>query len=267
MTFHFSHSAPPSEPLAADAILAAVVPERRALLRKLEILPEVDSTNRYLLEQPAGPGFHACFAEFQSAGRGRAGKRWLSPYGAGVWLSVQTRCAHLPPALNQRLALVVAALLRDLGAPEGGLKWPNDVIWRGTQKLAGLLSEARVHHDIHLVCGVGLNVTLPPHAAPPPEQPWCDLTQVLGPRCPPRNQVAGLLLDAFLTVLSTAVENEPLVARWNTFDILYNTPITLLTARGPLSGIARGINGDGALLVDDGGQIRRYVDGEVSVRK
>lgn len=255
------------ELLDAERILAALAPGRRERVRSLEILPAVDSTNRYLSAHRAEAGFRACFAEYQSAGRGRGGKPWISPYAAGIWLSVQTRREAVPAALNQRFALAVASLLRTWGGHEIAVKWPNDIIWRRRYKVAGLLSEARIHRGVDLVCGIGLNVALPPTVNPPVEQPWTDLTRVLG-HTPERNRCAGQLLDTLVAVLEgEQVPPAELLDVWPAFDILYNAPVTLATGRGPVSGIARGIDADGALLLAHGGKVGRYVDGEVSIRK
>ena len=80
----------PVELLDARRIRAELGPQRMAQLRTLELKFEVDSTNTRLLGNAAPPlgQADACLSELQHAGRGRRGRRWIAPFGAGVALSV-----------------------------------------------------------------------------------------------------------------------------------------------------------------------------------
>ena len=111
----------------------------------LEILPECDSTNSRLLDNPpSGDGrVHVLAAERQTAGRGRRGRAWQSWPGAGLTFSLLWRfapAAHVPAGLSLVVGLAVARTLEELGVEGVALKWPNDVLIQG-KKLAGILVE------------------------------------------------------------------------------------------------------------------------------
>jgi BirA family biotin operon repressor/biotin-[acetyl-CoA-carboxylase] ligase len=112
------------------------------------------------------PDGHVVLARSQSAGRGRVGRRWSSPPGAGLYLSRLVR-GFPDPAAASGLTLAAGVALhetaRRLGIPEPDLKWPNDVLVR-ERKLAGLLAEW-VPLDAPagaVVLGVGLNLARTP---------------------------------------------------------------------------------------------------------
>src|SRR5699024_10686320 len=115
-----------------------------AMLDELDVLSEVDSTNAWLARQQTG-GTHACFAEYQTAGRGRRNRAWQSPFAANLYFSV----GHgLTPSraplgtLSLALGVALAERLRALGVAGIGVKWPND-LYVDDAKLAGILIELR----------------------------------------------------------------------------------------------------------------------------
>jgi BirA family transcriptional regulator, biotin operon repressor / biotin---[acetyl-CoA-carboxylase] ligase len=144
------HTAPADDPLAFTGWL-------------LEVLPEIDTTNRIAASLPA---WHAVRADTQSAGRGRTGRVWTSDLG-GLWLSAVVPC----PGPREQWALLPLAVgwalcdtFRELGVDGLRLRWPNDLLV-GSRKLAGLLVERHSAHTA--VVGLGLNVfNNPEHAAP-----------------------------------------------------------------------------------------------------
>lgn len=130
-------------------------------------LPGVDSraiascgsTNAMLLaERPAHPVLLA--ADEQTAGRGRRGRRWLSPAGTGAMFSLARRMrgpASLLSGLSLAVGVAAAGALHRLGAAGVALKWPNDLL-AAEAKLGGILVETRLGGDEHLVVvGIGLN--------------------------------------------------------------------------------------------------------------
>src|SRR5690606_15933943 len=122
--------------------------------------------NRYLLERPAPGGtLAACIAEYQTGGRGRRGRSWRMPLGAGLCLSLGWQFERIPPelaALTLAVGVVVRRVLAETAAIELRLKWPNDLVW-DERKLGGILLEmsAEAHGGCHVVIGVGLNVDVP----------------------------------------------------------------------------------------------------------
>lgn len=242
----------------------------------IHIFPALESTNEYLMSRPLDGGSHVCLAEFQRAGRGRRGRAWVSPFGANVCLSVGWSCERVPPdlaALGLALGLVSTQFLHGLGAEAVLVKWPNDLVVDG-RKLAGILVEQRRESRgrIQIVAGIGLNLSLTAEQASQIGQPWTSLAQVLpdsANRPPSRNRIAAGLIDAILRARNTFHRQRfaPFRALWPRHDATRDRRVNVYMAGGTLEGIARGVDVDGALLLDTGQEeLRRIVAGEVSLR-
>nr|VFJ53639.1 MAG: BirA family transcriptional regulator, biotin operon repressor / biotin-[acetyl-CoA-carboxylase] ligase [Candidatus Kentron sp. DK]VFJ57418.1 MAG: BirA family transcriptional regulator, biotin operon repressor / biotin-[acetyl-CoA-carboxylase] ligase [Candidatus Kentron sp. DK] len=268
--YRLSH---PLELLRPEPILAELAPDALALPGRLEILPEVDSTNRYLSNHaPENPeGAQVCFAEYQSAGKGRRGRHWVSPFGANIYLSVSRRFGVLsegPQGLSLVVGVAIVSALADLGINGVGLKWPNDLLWEG-KKLGGILLElsGEPGGPWRVIAGLGLNVNLPPEVARTIDQPWVDLRTVAG-RNPGRNRVAGRILAHLLPALETfAAEGfAPFRPRWEALDAARNRPVVIKEPDREIHGIARGVDEAGALLLSVDGRIRKILAGDLSLR-
>jgi len=137
------------------------------LWTSVEVVASTGSTNADLLAR-GGPEGQVLVAEEQTAGRGRAGRTWVSLPGASLTFSVLLRPASVPPAARGWLPLLtgvaVAAAVRSVAGVAAVLKWPNDVLV-GERKLAGILAEQSPASDA-VVVGVGLNVATPQDALP-----------------------------------------------------------------------------------------------------
>jgi BirA family transcriptional regulator, biotin operon repressor / biotin---[acetyl-CoA-carboxylase] ligase len=242
----------------------ALSPELRSQLR-LEIFPELDSTNQYALNSPAS--CLACLAEYQTQGRGRQGKQWISPVSSGLCLSLK----YCYPAtvfplvgLNLALAVTVAKLLRNLGASEVGVKWPNDIGWK-SRKLAGLLLETRLTTNRYeVVLGIGLNIEMPKTVAI--DQAWVDLQTVMGHSIS-RNTVASLLIEQGIQTLKNypTTHFTPFLAEWEEFDLLKSKQIQVSMPTKTDVGIAFGIDESGALRLQVGETQQLVYYGEASV--
>ena len=129
--------------------------------------PEIDSTNRWVLEQAraGAPEGLVAVADHQTAGRGRLGRTWAAPPGASLLASVLLR-PHLPPdslhLVTAAVALAASDACRSGAGVEPGLKWPNDLLV-GDRKLAGVLAEADLGSagGPAVVVGIGINVNWP----------------------------------------------------------------------------------------------------------
>jgi len=257
--------------LDANAILAAVPWAARAYLDEVRLFTELASTNSYLLQE-ARLQRVACLAEFQTAGRGRQGKPWLSPVASGLCLSLAwPGLCPVPAGLSLALGIGLVRVLESLGATDLGLKWPNDVVW-GPQrhKLAGLLLETRLQGEQgRLVVGLGLNVRLPVTAlqVAPHEQPRSDLQHIL-PKLPSRSHLAGLILGSFLTILADYAQRgfAPFLADWQRLDCLQGQALRVYGGNLELDGVAQGIDAEGALLVLTSAGVQRLHGGDISVR-
>ncbi|SKC34478.1 bifunctional biotin--[acetyl-CoA-carboxylase] ligase/biotin operon repressor BirA [Photobacterium piscicola] len=239
---------------------------------QLELIPVIDSTNQYLLNQidqlPSGA---VCLAEYQQAGRGRRGRQWQSPFGSNLYLSTYWRLeAGVAAAMGLSLVVgvAIAEALQQLGAPDIRVKWPNDLYYHD-QKLAGILVEmtGKAGDAAHLVIGIGLNIAMPTAATAMIDQAWTNLSAACLP-LPSRNVLAATLIERIHQTL-TEYEEVGLcgfVERWNRIDNFLNRPVKLLIGDRVIEGIARGINEQGALLLENDGDITAYVGGEISLR-
>ena len=268
--------ASPIELLDAPRIENQIAAARRPHLRNLELLFEVDSTNTRLLASAAPPlgSADVCLSELQHAGRGRLGRRWIAPFGAGIAMSVGwsfSDMARTLPALSLGVGVAVARALARAGAVGVSLKWPNDV-WFTDRKMGGVLIELRAEAQgpAHVVIGIGVNVILPPGARQRIEASGVAVAAVEDAceRAPSRNLVAGAILDELLSML-LLYERQGFSAfrdAWSSLDALNGRPAQIIVGDGVMTGVARGVDADGALLLDSGGRVQRFVSGEASLR-
>lgn len=264
--------ATPLELLDPDR-LARQLGDAGARLHALEVLAEVDSTNAYLLQQPApmpGSG-RACLAEYQRAGRGRRGRRWVSGFGRNLALSLAWTF-DLPMAALNGISLAagvaVADALQQAGVTGHGLKWPNDLYLDG-RKLAGILVEAGGEADgpTRVVIGVGLNLCLDDASAAAIDQPWADLRPQLGAP-PPRNRLAGSILGQLISVCEAYADHglQPFLDAWRRHDLHLGQQVQLQLGGQTFVGRYAGLAADGGLLLETAGGLRRFAGGEVSLR-
>ncbi len=263
--------------LDADSLRAALDPTVAARVSKLEIFMELDSTNRRLLAAPPPVGMlDVCIAEFQTAGRGRRGRRWSAPLGSGICLSVGWQFAGMPAepaALTLAVGVAVRRVLTRVAGLTIALKWPNDLVFDG-RKLGGILLEltAEAHGGAHVVAGLGLNVALPaPILQSLSDWPRgaIDLTTALGKPPPPRAVLAAALVNELAELLVDYPTQGFAAYRadWRAADFLRGRAVRIDEPAGQVFGTALGIAGDGALLVETAaGEQRRVVAGDVSVR-
>jgi BirA family biotin operon repressor/biotin-[acetyl-CoA-carboxylase] ligase len=267
------------ELLNDQAIRSAMQNDSIALLSEIEILPSVDSTNRYALDKNLSPHLsssflntgYVCLAEEQTAGRGRQGNHWVSPYASNIYLSLLWRFPTSFSISNLSLAVGVsiAKAMQRYGLEAVKLKWPNDVIYFG-RKLAGILVETtnESQGNIRAVIGIGLNVSMPANVDKLIDQPWIDIQTITG-QIPQRNQLVGWLLNELLLMLPdfqtqgfSAFRNN-----WEALDGLQGFDVTVQTSQEIIKGKAVGIDPNGCLLVQCGRITHRFQSGEVHVRR
>jgi BirA family biotin operon repressor/biotin-[acetyl-CoA-carboxylase] ligase len=268
--------AKPVELLDARRIRAELAAQRKPHLHSLELLFEVGSTNTRLLGSAPPPASTAdvCIAELQHAGRGRLGRRWIAPFGGGIAMSLGWTCSDVVrtlPALSLGVGVAVARALTRAGAEGISLKWPND-IWFKDRKLGGVLIELRAEAGgpAHVVIGVGVNVSLPEGARREIQASGVAAASVTDAcRQPPsRNLAAGAILDELLSML-LQYERFGFAAfrdAWTALDSLNGRPVKVAVGETVILGIARGVDSDGALLLETGDSLQRFVSGEASLR-
>lgn len=269
----------PLDLLDQARIQAAIGPVAMAGCESLEVTGITSSTSAALIAAapPAVGRWRALLAEFQSAGRGRRGRRWLSPYGSGLCLSLAWSFATAPrdlPALSLGVGVAVRRTLAACGAGPVQLKWPNDIVLGGA-KLGGILVDVDgdARGPLRAVVGLGLNLAVPAGllqevvaegGLPPGGLDAAALGQAGG-----RNGLAAALLESVHGLLAAFARHgfAPLADEWRRHDYLCGQPVTVRTGAAEANGMARGIAADGALLLDGPEGITAVFAGDVTLRK
>lgn len=260
-------------PLKSRPIQAAMGKDSLEWLSQLELYPELDSTNRYLLARVRNGAKKGtvCLAETQSAGRGRHGRLWVSPLSGNIYLSLLWCFSKGPQFLSGlSIAAGVAVLraLQDQGVTKVGLKWPNDVLW-DDRKLGGILVELVPKGGATgVVVGVGINVNMPIPYREQLAQPCTDLAEAAQNRPIDRNYLAGRLIHHLLLIMHDfeCLGLRDCLDDWRRWDACYQREIYLYGGNRVISGIACGINEKGGLLLQEKEGISYHFCGEVSLR-
>lgn len=238
---------------------------------RLAVVPVIDSTNQYLLERMAElESGDACIAEYQQAGRGRRGRQWFSPFGSNLYMSMYWRLEQGPAAamgLSLVIGIVMAEVLQQLGASGVRVKWPND-LYLNDRKLAGILVEltGKTGDAAQLVIGAGINLSMRTPDESVVNQSWINL-QEAGVKID-RNQLAAQLINRLRETLPQ-FEREgfaPFMERWPSLDNFIHRPVKLIMGDREVHGIARGVDKQGGLLLEQDGEIKSWVGGEISLR-
>lgn len=261
--------------LDADVIRLNLGEAAAARLGLLEIFAEIDSTNSYLMQQPAPvPGeIHVALTDNQTAGRGRHGRTWQSPPGSGICLSMAHTFASPPsnlPALTLAIGLGAIETLDDLNVSAVQLKWPNDLMAMDS-KLGGILTETQTQPGgaVMVVTGIGLNIDLNERLDVFLEMDEgrraIDLKSQVA-ELPDWNRIAAGLVSG----LSKAIVDyeargfAAFSSQWAEHDWLFGREVTISTSGRQITGTGAGIGDDGALLVDTLSEGRqRVISGSV----
>ncbi|ERH63031.1 bifunctional biotin--[acetyl-CoA-carboxylase] synthetase/biotin operon repressor [Pantoea dispersa EGD-AAK13] len=237
----------------------------------LAVIPVIDSTNQYLLDRmdQLNSGY-ACIAEYQQAGRGRRGRKWFSPFGANLYMSMYWRLEQGPAAamgLSLVIGIVMAEVIQSLGAADVRVKWPND-LYLQDRKLAGILVEltGKTGDAAQIVMGAGINLVMRGEGTAEINQGWINL-QEAGIEIN-RNELAARLINRLREALPLFERDglAPFVGRWEALDNFIHRPVKLLIGDREVHGIARGIDKQGGLLLEQDGEIKSWVGGEISLR-
>jgi BirA family biotin operon repressor/biotin-[acetyl-CoA-carboxylase] ligase len=218
------------------------------------VLDETDSTNSRAMEMAENGAPHGTVvvADAQTGGRGRLGRRWISPPGKNLYVSLILR-PDVPPAGAPLLSLVAGVALADaleaMGVP-GTLKWPND-LFLGDRKAAGILAEMASDPDRvrHAVIGVGINVNMEPGDFPPEISGRATSLRVRAGHAFRRAEVLARFLDSFADRYGEFLAGGFPALRdgWDRRDFLRGRRVLLRRGRVEGWGVAEGVDPEGAL--------------------
>ncbi|MBQ0757215.1 MAG: bifunctional biotin--[acetyl-CoA-carboxylase] ligase/biotin operon repressor BirA [Amphritea sp.] len=247
-------------------------PAVRDELKRIALNLVIPSTNAMAMEAVYRDGHGSLYlAEQQTAGRGRRGRSWASPFASNLYFSLTWQFNNGAAALEGLSLAVGIALIRglkQLGVDDVQVKWPNDLLWRG-KKLAGVLLEMSgdAAGECFVVIGVGINVRMPEAAAESIEQPWTDLQQVLG-IAPSRNKLLAELMNQLVPMLEQFSSEgfAPFKEEWQGANAHLDQQVNLHVGNRREQGVCRGVDQAGALLLETDGELQAFHGGEVSVR-
>jgi BirA family transcriptional regulator, biotin operon repressor / biotin---[acetyl-CoA-carboxylase] ligase len=236
-----------------------------------ELLDVCPSTSSLLLERAAAgaPSGSVLWALEQTAGRGRRGRVWVARPQASLTFSLLWRFAPdvRLSGLSLAVGLAVARALEALGARGIALKWPND-IWLDGRKLGGILIELQQSAGrTAAVIGIGLNLQ-PPQAGDVLDQPVAGLSE-----SSVTSFDAVLVLAAVLSELAATLDAfaaggfAPFRAAWQARHALQDEAVRLIDDSGDADGICRGVDEEGALMLERHGVLVRVLGGDVSLRR
>ena len=243
---------------------------------KIEILDSAPSSNTLLLQRAAlgAPSGNVLAVEWQSGGRGRMGRIWHAGLGNALTFSLLWRFEQGLSALSGLSLAAGIALVRALhalGVVSAQLKWPNDVLGK-RGKLAGILVEAQgdMLGPSAVVIGIGLNLSLPDNLLAQINQPATSLKEMVatqpGIKIPERNILLATILRELHGVLLefSRYGFAPFQAEWESHHALHNQPVCLSLPDGTsISGIARGITENGALILETSSGRKIFNSGEI----
>lgn len=268
----------PLDLLDHTEIRAALDVATAGALGTLDVLTVTASTNEFLraAESPAHGRLNLAYAEYQTGGRGRLGRRWLSPFASGLCMSASWTFPVMPPSLSALSLAAGVAVHRALAqwAPAGlGLKWPNDIV-AGDAKLGGLLIDVQGESSgpIFAIVGIGINVEpvadLAAQFDTPDSLPPIGLRSIIDGGAS-RSMLAAEIANELCAVLTEfqATGFGGFADEWRQLDAMRGKPISLRIGERTQVGISAGIDDDGALRFDDGQCVRSIVAGEVTLRQ
>ncbi len=226
--------------------------------------PIISSTNEWILQNiPSLKKGDLCVAEYQTAGRGRRGRQWLSPFAGQIIFSFYW--TFDPKKSIEGLSLVIGLAIAEVLNVQ--VKWPNDILFDG-RKLGGILVEIANHKNgmLNLVIGVGINVSLPKQTEI--SQPYAEVCEI-DPDIDRQTLLPRFIqhLYARLNIFEKNGINDEFQQAWQSYNAFLNNEVNVLTEQGAISGIEQGIDERGYLKVLCGNKIQMFNGGEVSLRK
>jgi BirA family transcriptional regulator, biotin operon repressor / biotin---[acetyl-CoA-carboxylase] ligase len=243
--------------------------------KPLHFFPAIDSTNTYaarLAREGALEGT-TVIADSQSGGKGRLGRSWVSPPGVNLYLSVILRplvSTAVAPQLNLLVAIAVADAIGETTPLSPAIKWPNDVLV-AEKKVCGILAEMQTDTSglRAVIVGIGVNINAPLSAFPEELRDKASSLLIAGGQAIDRSMFTASLLTHLEKSYVLWLEEgfSTLRLRWEQYaSQMLGKQISVAVPEGTVVGVVRGLDHDGALLVQgDSGTQHRLLAGDVTV--
>jgi BirA family biotin operon repressor/biotin-[acetyl-CoA-carboxylase] ligase len=261
--------------LHADDLLARLG-RTKVIGRDIQVFEQTTSTND-VMEKIARDGVKegvVVFAESQTKGRGRLGRKWISPERKGLWFSVLLR-PDLRPQETTQLTVASATALRRAIESETGLKaeikWPNDILIGG-KKVAGILTELSAELDRvkHVILGIGIDVNLDAGEFPPELKKTATSLKIKTGEIISRAELAAVILRELDFDYSRICADKfaAVADEWEENCATIGKNVTVQIGERKIRGRAESLDDDGALLLrTEHGHLERITGGDVTLEK
>ncbi|MGH8024598.1 MAG: biotin--[acetyl-CoA-carboxylase] ligase [Limisphaerales bacterium] len=261
--------------LLADDLLARLG-QCRVIGRDIHVFEETMSTND-VVERLARDGVRegvVVFAESQTRGRGRLGRKWVSSPRKGLWFSILLRPNLRPQETTQLTAASANALRRAILGQTNlpvEIKWPNDILIHG-KKAAGILTEMSAELDRvrHVILGIGIDVNQGPNDFPPDlRKTATSLRLEKGETLSRPALAAAVLRELDMEYFRVRDGKFPEVAaEWMEHCATIGRHVTVQIGDRHIRGRAESLDDDGALILrSEHGRLQRIIGGDVTVEK
>jgi BirA family biotin operon repressor/biotin-[acetyl-CoA-carboxylase] ligase len=242
--------------------------------KEVHLFSEISSTNTHAMEMALQgvPEGTVVIAETQTAGKGRLGRKWISPKG-NLCFSLILRPdvpLHLGPITTLMGAAAVASAIRNICGIEAAIKWPNDILISG-KKVCGLLTEMSAEQDRirHIVLGIGVDVNMEPGILPSDIRATTTTLASETGQTINRTSLLREILRELDSRYQVFLKNpRDVLKEWEKFNMTIGSRVTVSGAGETLHGLARGIDGEGRLVIRlDDGTVRTVAAGDVTIIK
>jgi BirA family biotin operon repressor/biotin-[acetyl-CoA-carboxylase] ligase len=261
--------------LHADDLMSRL-PVAQVIGRDIQVFQETTSTND-VIEKLARDGVRegvVVFAESQTKGRGRLGRKWISPAQKGLWFSILLRPHLRPPEATRLTVAAGTALRRGLSRVTGldvKIKWPNDILLSG-KKVAGVLTEmsAEVDRVKYIVLGIGLDVNVNASDFPAEVRKIATSLKAELGRPLARAEVAVALLEELDTDYRRVCDNKfgEIAEEWEANCGTIGQRVVISMGDRKIAGRAEALGEEGALLLrTEHGRLERITGGDVTLEK
>ena len=237
-------------------------------------LDEVDSTNTYLgnLACKGAPTGTLVTAEYQSQGKGRRGRTWVSPKGSNIYMSLLIK-PDFPAEKSRMLTLIMALATADgikkVTNLEAKIKWPNDIVIN-SKKVTGILTEMILNDNDgpYVIIGTGINVNI--EEFPDEIKDMASSLKIELGKEVIRGELIANIMNSFEVFYKSFLKTEDLSllkCEYESLLVNKDKEVRVLGEKEPYNGTAVGIDKDGELLVrKEDGIIEKIYAGEVTVR-
>jgi len=256
--------------------LRSLLEEDAVIGRDIQVFEETGSTNDIVekLARDGVPEGVVVFAESQTQGRGRLGRKWFSPPRKGLWFSVLLRPKLRPQAATQftvAAATALARAVRQVAGLDAQIKWPNDLLLHG-RKVAGVLTELNAELDQvkYLILGIGVDVNLTSAELPRELHETATSLRIEAGQCVPRAELAAAILRELDFDYARIRQNRfgELSDEWEKQCTTIGHRVSIRIGERNISGFVESLDADGALLLrTEHGRLERIIGGDVTLEK